>query len=137
MEQKEIDINWSNFKKQIESHLEISEKEAWLDNIYIIQLENNEIILGGLNHFLCNWVKENRAKILKKYIYENFYKNKKDFKLLFKIEKKKNFSLNLEYKFENFVNGDNTSIAYASAFSVANSLIENKISQYKSSFFTW
>ena len=136
MNQREINTNWLNFKKQMESHLEISEKEAWLDNIYIINIENNKIILGGLNHFFCNWVKENRAGILKKYIYKNFcsVEDKENFKLLFKIKKKENFSLNPEYKFENFVNGDNTSIAYAGAISVADSLIQNKTSQYNPLF---
>ncbi len=135
---KNIINRWHNFKKQIEVFLEKSEKEAWLDNIYIIEFQEKKITLGGLNQFFCNWIKENRANTLKDYIFKNFSQIglKKDFKLFFKIEKnkKENFSLNLSYKFENFVNGDNTSIAYASAISVAESLINNIRSKYNPLF---
>ena len=137
---KNIIDRWHNFKKQIEVFLEESEKEAWLDNIYIIEFQEKKITLGGLNQFFCDWIKENRANTLKDYIFKNFSQIglKKDFKLFFKIEKnkkiKENFSLNLRYKFENFVNGDNTSMAYASAISVAESLINNIHSKYNPLF---
>ena len=137
---KEIKKSWDGFINQIKESLESSEKEAWLDNIYIIYFQEEKIILGGLNHFFCNWLKENRSNILKECLYNNFFEIglRKDFKLLFKIKKKnknKNkISLNSEYKFENFVNGDNTSIAYAGAMAVSESVSKNKISNYNPLF---
>lgn len=134
LDQKNIKNNWISFKKEIEKSVDKFEKEAWVDSIYIINFQKEKIILGGLNHFFCNWLRENRATILKKCLYESFYALglKENFKLLFKIEKKK--SLNSEYKFENFVNGDNTSIAYAGAFSVAESLANNEQLKYNPLF---
>ena len=132
---------WFLCKNQLESSLDESEKEAWLSDIKLVDFEKEKITIGGLNHFFCNWIKDNRAKTLKKYIYQNFSSLglKKDFQLIFKVKKKikenKNFdSLHPYNKFRSFINGDNTSIAYACAISLAESLSNNTVSRYNPFF---
>ena len=64
---------WFNCKSQIANSIDISEKEAWLDNIDLIEFGKEQMVLGGLNTFFCNWIKNNRADLLKKSLFGSFY----------------------------------------------------------------
>ena len=129
---------WFNCKSQIANSIDISEKEAWLDNIDLIEFGKEQMVLGGLNTFFCNWIKNNRADLLKKSLFGSFYSFglEENFQLVFQVGKKKseNNSLNFDNTFENFVNGDNSSIAYACALSIAESLSNKIISKYNPLF---
>ena len=76
--------------------------------------------------------------LLKKSLFNSFYPFglEENFQLVFQVEKKtiENNSLNSDNTFEGFVNGDNSSIAYACAFSIAESLSSNLISKYNPLF---
>ena len=129
---------WFNCKNKIANSINSSEKEAWLDSINLIELGSEQMVLGGLNNFFCNWIKNNRANLLKKSLFNSFYPFglEENFQLVFQVEKKtiENNSLNSDNTFEGFVNGDNSSIAYACAFSIAESLSSNLISKYNPLF---
>ena len=57
---------WFNCKSQIANSIDISEKEAWLDNIDLIEFGKEQMVLGGLNTFFCNWNKNYQIKIFLK-----------------------------------------------------------------------
>ena len=132
---------WFECKCNIENFIDTSEKEVWLDNINLIEFNHNQLIFGGLNNFFCNWVKDNRANLLKKSLLNTFNELglKEDFKLVFRVNSKKDSLENLSYlnpenRFSSFVNGENTSMAYACSVSVSDSLFQNKKSKYNPLF---
>lgn len=135
--EREIELLWFECKSKILDIIDSSENEAWLEDIKIIDFKKDQLTLGGLNTFFCNWIKNNRAGILKKSLFQSFFHLglNEDFKLIFKLDDKSNkTNLNPENKFDSFINGGNTSMAYAIAVSVAESVYKNKKSKYNPLF---
>ena len=131
-EKNMVSLSWRNFIKEISSIVEEEEKDAWVNRIFIVDFKRERIIIGGLDSFFRKWIAKNRKEIIKKCLLNSF-KNlgiSKDFDIFVDTKKKKeekenikdirdNDSLNDHFTFSNFVNGNNTSIAYAAANSVA------------------
>ena len=138
---REIKKLWFKCKSNLANFIDTSEKEVWLDNINLIEFNYNQLIFEGLNDFFCNWVRDNRANLLKKSLLNTFNELglKEDFKLVFRVNCKKDSLeslsyLNPENRFSSFVNGENTSMAYACSVSVSDSLFQNKKSKYNPLF---
>ena len=136
----DIDLEkvWFHCKSQIADSINKDEKEVWLDNINLLEFRKEQMVLGGLNNFFCNWIKNNRASLLKKSLFSSFYPFGlvENFQLVFQVEKKKegNNFLNSSNTFKSFVNGDNSSVAYACALSIAESLSSKLTSKYNPLF---
>ena len=72
----DIDLEkvWFHCKSQIADSINKDEKEVWLDNINLLEFRKEQMVLGGLNNFFCNWIKNNRASLLKKSLFSSFIK---------------------------------------------------------------
>ena len=81
----DIDLEkvWFHCKSQIADSINKDEKEVWLDNINLLEFRKEQMVLGGLNNFFCNWIKNNRASLLKKSLFSSFKSFLFSFKILF------------------------------------------------------
>ena len=138
--------NWNRVIELLTNDLEADEIEAWVNKLTLIKVQPNQVVIGGVNRFFCNWIKDHHQKLIHTHIKNAFadLNLNEDFQLILQIEKKstENLSLSLsedknkkadrenglnsELNFHNFVNGSNSNIAYAAAQAVGDNITENK-----------
>ena len=135
---------WNNFITSIKTNLEQDEIEAWVNRLILISFQTNLIIIGGINQFFCNWIKDHHYQLLKDHLLKSFNELhlESDFELIIQVWKQNQESkavvgkidekriaeggLNPQFRFNNFVNGSNSDIAYAAAVAVGDNIFENK-----------
>lgn len=140
-----ITRSWNNFISSIKEHLEKDEIEAWVNRLLLIRFQTDLVIIGGVNQFFCNWIKDHHYELIKNHLLESFaeVKLEPDFDLVIQVwkqqqenrpvkeekidgEKVYEDGLNPQFRFENFVNGSNSDIAYAAAIAVGDNVQSNK-----------
>jgi len=138
---------WKQFIQFLNQHLEPDEVEAWVNKLTLVKYQPDIVFIGGINQFFCNWVRDRHHQLLRDKIYEYFssLEINPDFQLIIQVDKeastpttlnkKKMMSipchefndwLNPQFKFETFVNGGNSDIAYAASRAVGENIKENK-----------
>lgn len=142
----EFSDSWSKFIELLTNDLEADEVEAWANKLTLVDLNPNNITIGGINQFFYNWIRDHHYKLLKNHLFKSFlnFGIKPDFQLIIQIGKenqnlkletqttqkinkiKKNDGLIPEFDFSNFVNGNNSDIAFAAANAVGDNVLENK-----------
>ncbi len=142
---EQITKSWNNFIASLKANLEQEEIEAWVNRLILIKYQTDLIIIGGINQFFCNWIKDQHYQLIKKYLIENFNELhlENDFELIIQVWKQNQDArpvkeekidenkvskdgLNPQFRFKNFVNGSNSDIAYAAAVAVGDNVFENK-----------
>ncbi len=138
--------NWKKFIELLSNDLEPDEVEAWVNKLTLIEFQSNSVIIGGINQFFYNWIRDHHHKLLKNHLLKSFddLGLNDDFQLIIQIGKEHKETksldkkpeviketeyrdgLNPEFKFDNFVNGSNSDIAYAAANAVGDNISENK-----------
>ncbi len=139
--------HWNQVIAFLTNDLEADEIEAWVNKLALIKVQQNQVIIGGINRFFCNWIKDHHQKLIHNHIKKAFgeFALDNDFQLILQVEKEpsenhtlsvanteknkevnKGNGLNSELNFKNFVNGKNSDIAYAAAQAVADNILENK-----------
>ena len=142
LNQEQISRSFSQFIGLLKVEMETEEIEAWVDHLELLSAAPDQISLGGLNPFFCNYIKSHHQKVLHKMAKQAFEPlgMVEDFRLLIEPANKLhgirpeeptahavvNDGLNPNYTFRNFVNGSNSDIAYAAAMAVGENLTENK-----------
>ncbi|MCG8339123.1 MAG: chromosomal replication initiator protein DnaA [Proteobacteria bacterium] len=140
-----ITKSWNNFITSIKENLDNDEIEAWVNRLLLIRFQTDLIIIGGVNQFFCNWIKEHHYKLLKDHLLACFTELQLDpeFDLVIQVwkqnqetrpvneeridgEKLSEDGLNPLFHFNNFVNGSNSDIAYAAAVAVGDNVRDNK-----------
>ncbi len=140
-----ITKSWNNFITSIKENLDKDEIEAWVNRLLLIRFQTDLIIIGGVNQFFCNWIKEHHYKLLKDHLLTCFTELQLDpeFDLVIQVwkqnqetrpvneeridgEKLSEDGLNPLFHFNNFVNGSNSDIAYAAAVAVGDNVQDNK-----------
>ena len=141
-----ITESWSEFLKLLRNDLEPDEVEAWANKLTLINYHPGSVVLGGVNQFFYNWIRDHHYKLLKNHLTKSFsdLKIADDFQLTIQIGKEtpepkptiktpgqtKRTShengLNPQFHFSNFINGNNSDIAYAAARAVGDNVTENK-----------
>ena len=139
----DLDGNWSLFIQKLGKSLDESEIEAWVRNIRLDSFSRNKVVIGGFNRFFQDWVSKEHWTLFQHCLLESF-KDKglsEDFELQLKVQKPnekktartKTFAnpssgngLSRFNRFENFVNGANTDIAYAAALSISENVGKSK-----------
>ncbi len=141
----QIRNSWNSFITTLKDNLDQDEIEAWVNRLILIRFQSDLIIIGGINQFFCNWIKDHHYKLIKDKLVKNFEDLNLDpeFELVIQVwkqsqdpnpvsdDKPKNQEsvedgLNPQFRFENFVNGSNSDIAYAAATAVGDSINDNK-----------
>ena len=119
---------WNKFISELSSMVDSSESEAWINSLQLIKVDPDNIVLGGLNRFFCDWIKTNRSDLIQKIFHKHFSLHgvNKNFKLSLKIKSSNDSLLSQNHSFESFVNGNNSNIAYAAAKSVAENINNTK-----------
>jgi chromosomal replication initiator protein len=142
---EQITKSWNNFVTSLKSNLEQDEVEAWVNRLILIKYQTDLIIIGGINQFFCNWIKDQHYQLIKDHLIDNFnnLQLEMDFELIIQVwkqnpdtrpvsEEKINDSkvskdgLNPQFRIKNFVNGSNSDIAYAAAVAVGDNIYDNK-----------
>lgn len=137
--------SWNGFISLLKQNLENDEIEAWVNRLLLIRFQNDLVIVGGVNQFFCNWIKDHHYKLLKECLLHSFSDQPLDpeFELIIQVWKQNlelqqttddsndneiilDDGLNPQFRFENFVNGSNSDIAYAAAIAVGDNVKENK-----------
>ena len=145
-QQSRTDDSWNRVVDMLSSNLESDEVEAWVNDLTLVNIQSNRVIVGGVNRFFCNWIKDHHQKLLHSHIKTAFtdHNLNDDFQLMLQVENTvpesqllstleandgkeiERNGLNPELNFGNFVNGSNSDIAYAAAQAVADNVTENK-----------
>ncbi len=137
--------SWNNFITSLKDNLDQDEIEAWVNRLILIQFQKDLIIIGGINQFFCSWIKDHHYKLLKDSLFNNFNELNldPDFELVIQVwrqhqdpkpvndekvsnQKVLSDGLNPQFRFENFINGSNSHIAYAAATAVGDNVSDNK-----------
>lgn len=136
---------WNNFISQLNERLELDEIEAWVNRLLLIRYQPDLIIIGGVNQFFCNWIRDHHYTLIKDCLFQAFsdLNMERDFELIIQVWKQnqdlkvqtdekipakrhEQDGLNPQFRFDNFVNGSNSDIAYAAAIAVGENIFENK-----------
>lgn len=142
---KQIEDCWNNFINLLKNQLESDEVEAWVEKLTLSHYQEDKIVISGINQFFCNWIKDHHQTMVRESILSSFQENEitDDFKLVLQageevkefsapkknVEKSKDVTkdgLNPNFRFENFVNGGNSDIAFAAALAVGEDVHDNK-----------
>lgn len=142
---KQIETCWNNFIHLLKDNLENDEIEAWVDKLILAHYQDDKIVISGINQFFCNWIKDHHQKLVRSSLFSLFegIGISEDFKMVLQAgEELKEVSapkkqvehpqdvlkdgLNPNFRFENFVNGGNSDIAYAAALAVGEDVHDNK-----------
>jgi len=140
--------NWNQFLTRVNDDLDPEESEAWGTKLKLVDISPNQITIGGINHFFSNWIKEHYYSFLRNRLIDCFEKKENEEIFRFNIhsntETKENSKsvntfvnsskssnkhsdgLNPNYTFDNFVNGENSEIAYAAAEAVGEKITDSK-----------
>jgi chromosomal replication initiator protein len=141
-----VSESWSEFIKLLRNDLEPDEVEAWVNKLTLVNYQPGSIVLGGVNQFFYNWIRDHHYKLLKNHLTKSFngLNIAEDFQLTIQVgkdgqdtksitktsdpEKKGIFEngLNPQFRFANFINGNNSDMAYAAARAVGDNVTENK-----------
>ncbi len=140
-----INQSWRKFINALHNDLDQDEIEAWVNKLILINFQSDLIVIGGVNQFFCNWIKDHHFSLLKNGLLEHFkeLEIKDDFELTIQVLKQAHEispiaedqlnqnstyddGLNPQFRFDNFVNGSNSDIAYAAAVAVGDNVFENK-----------
>ncbi len=138
--------NWNRVIELLTNVLEADEIEAWVNKLTLVSIQPDRVVIGGVNRFFCNWIKDHHHQLIHDHI-ENVFADSGlngDFQLILQIEKKPDDKLpttppegeirernvenglNPQLNFRSFVNGSNSNIAYAAAQAVSDNVLENK-----------
>ena len=141
---EQISKSWNSFIVSLKNSLERDEIEAWVNRLILISFQTDLIIIGGINQFFCSWIKDHHYQLLKEHLSESFndLHLNPGFELIIQVWKqnpetnrvsenlegreKTDDGLNPQFRFNNFVNGSNSDIAYAAAVAVGDNVLENK-----------
>ncbi|MBU3915701.1 chromosomal replication initiator protein DnaA [bacterium] len=128
----------------LNTNLEQDEIEAWVNKLVLNEFHTNLIVIGGVNQFFCNWIRDHHYNLLRNHLSECFssLNLSTDFELLIQVSKEDQSTktvvetynnesiyddgLNPQFRFDNFVNGGNSDIAYAASVAVGDNVFENK-----------
>ncbi|KAK3608907.1 hypothetical protein CHS0354_006948 [Potamilus streckersoni] len=66
---------WIHFISDISRKVAVSEADAWVSLMQPMEISEDYFTIGGLNAFFCEWLKENRAGLLKDLIYKHYEKH--------------------------------------------------------------
>ena len=78
---------WERFLSNLNNIVPEAESEAWVENLTLINLCENQIIFGGLNQFFRQYVKERYITDIRSLLPQHFYPwldLKSDFKIFFR-----------------------------------------------------
>jgi len=135
---------WAEFINLLSKDLEQDEVEAWVNKLSLVNSNSDSITIGGVNQFFYNWIHDHHHQLLKNHLHNSFgtINLREDFQLVIQIGKEdkeaKTVSkkhrryneaedgLNPQFRFDNFVNGSNSDIAYAAARAVGDNVANNK-----------
>ena len=135
---------WVEFINLLSNDLEQDEVEAWVNKLSLVNSNSDSITIGGVNQFFYNWIHDHHHQLLKNHLHKSFgtINLREDFQLVIQIGKedketktasKKHHrynnaedGLNPQFRFDNFVNGSNSDIAYAAARAVGDNVATNK-----------
>lgn len=135
---------WAEFINLLSSDLEQDEVEAWVSKLSFVNSDSKSVTIGGVNQFFYNWIHDHHHQLLKNHLQTSFaYLGlQEDFQLVIQIGKddkdsnpvaqikepidKGEDGLNPQFRFDNFVNGSNSDIAYAAARAVGDNITNNK-----------
>jgi len=136
---------WAQFIELLSHDLESEEVEAWVGKLTLLTLQPDTVVIGGINQFFYNWIRDHHQQLLKNHLLKAFgimplkpdfqlviqvAKENNDYKSVINFEKNGNESyqdgLNPQFRFDNFVNGSNSDIAYAAARAVGDNVFSNK-----------
>ncbi|MBU2514451.1 chromosomal replication initiator protein DnaA [bacterium] len=141
----QITKSWNSFITTLKNSLDQDEIEAWVNRLVLVQFQKDLIIIGGVNQFFCSWIKDHHYKLIKDKLLLNFdnLNLDSDFELIIQVwkqsqdikpvidektgkQKVSSDGLNPQFRFENFINGSNSHIAYAAATAVGDNIFDNK-----------
>jgi chromosomal replication initiator protein len=137
--------HWGRFIDLMNQDLEKDEVEAWVGKLVLISIQPDTVILGGINQFFHNWICDRHLPLIRDHLLSAFGSSNlnEDFQLAIQIGKEVNEAkrmiaseqrndtvpqdgLNPLFRFDNFVNGSNSDIAYAAARAVGDNVLANK-----------
>lgn len=141
---------WNKFINFLNHKLDPEETEAWVNKLTLIKFEPETVIVGGINQFFCNWIRDQHHRLLRNHMHEFFsiLGLKPDFQLIIQVETGqqeeqqqqplptpqfdeqdsglRNDGLNPQFRFRTYINGVNSDIAYAASLAVGENITENK-----------
>lgn len=134
--EQDLSLYWNHFINLLKKDLDEDEIEAWVNKLYLQQFLNNQIVIGGLNLFFCNWIRDHHRNLVRSSLLEAFQAEnlEEDFQLILRDQKQvqpdksqvfnsfEKTGLDKKHRFEYFVNGSNSGIAYAAAAAVGDDL---------------
>jgi len=141
-----VSESWSEFLDLLRNDLEPDEVEAWVNKLTLQNYQPGSVVLGGVNQFFYNWIRDHHYKLLKNHLTKSFndLNISDDFQLVIQIGKENQEikssatdsgpskkttlenGLNPQFHFSNFINGKNSDMAYAAARAVGDNVTENK-----------
>ena len=127
---------WQNFINSLQSCVPENELEAWVQDICLEELAKDRVVFGGLSSFFADYVKTRYQTEFRGLSWEHLRPlglAEKDFRIFFVLSSSPkrakeglnlpySHNLNTQHRFERFVNGANTDIAFASALAVTENM---------------
>ncbi|PCI30294.1 MAG: chromosomal replication initiator protein DnaA [SAR324 cluster bacterium] len=135
---------WNQFIHFLNQHLDPDEIEAWGSKLQLIRFQPDNVIIGGVNQFFCNWMRDRHQQLLRTKIYDFFspLQINPEFQLVIQVGKEAatkvpapkisqstehfNDGLNPQFRFEEFINGSNSEMSYAASMAVGENIKSNK-----------
>ena len=135
---------WQNFLQDLNKIVPQNEVEAWVQNLELVEVEEDCVVFSGLSSFFTDYVKERYQKQFRELLQSHLapmQNLKSNFGISFVLSPHQNLptptkipktsegramKLNFHHRFERFINGANTDIAFAAALAVTENISRPK-----------
>ena len=139
--------HWNNFIVDLKNSVGNDEIEAWVNHLVFIDFNPKKLTIGGLNRFFCDWIRDKHREKVRNLLLQSFktLHLDDDFDLILTNDNTPASSpalttstqsdqqegafqsgLDSRNRFEYFVNGSNSNIAYAAARAVGDNYKDTK-----------